>query len=182
MGLMSPLDACSSGSSLTVLGVSGRDSQCGLSQVGILVLLLITSSAVTWHSYLCRLLRVGIWRPRPIISAIAADLSPALFGPSWTDQHWPGLRWRARSLVRGYVYDLLGLLQTRIYASLRRPVRLIACFWVATAGWSSTPPNWRGNCSCEHLALPALLFLSIWRAQADADVTGGDDILGHVSW
>jgi len=105
------------------------------SQLGILVLVLIISSAVTWPLYLYAFFfGLGYGARGPILSAIAADLFP---GPSFGTIF--GLISIGYCLggalgpwFGGYVYDLLGSYRPAFLLALGALFGVIACFWIAT--------------------------------------------------
>jgi MFS family permease len=105
------------------------------SQVGILVLVLITSSAVTWPLYLYAFFfGPGYGARGPILSAIAADLFP---GPSFGTifgliSIGYGLGGALGPWFGGYVYDLLGSYRPAFILALGALFGVIACFWIAT--------------------------------------------------
>jgi MFS family permease len=105
------------------------------SQLGILVLVLITSSAVTWPLYLyVFFFGLGYGARGPILSAIAADLFP---GPSFgiifgLVSIGYGLGGALGPWFGGYVYDLLGSYRPAFLLALGALFGVIACFWVAT--------------------------------------------------
>jgi MFS family permease len=105
------------------------------SQVGILVLVLITSSAVAWPLYIYAVFfGLGYGARGPIISAIAADLFPVrsfgtIFGLISIGQ---GLGGALGPWFGGYVYDLLGSYRPAFTLAFGALFGVIACFWVAT--------------------------------------------------
>jgi MFS family permease len=105
------------------------------SQLGILVLVLITSSAVTWPLYLYAFFfGLGYGARGPILSAIAADLFP---GPSFGTifgliSIGYGLGGALGPWFGGYVYDLLGSYRPAFMLALVALFGVIACFWTAT--------------------------------------------------
>jgi len=105
------------------------------SQVGTLVLMLITHSAVTWPLYVYAFFfGLGYGARGPIISAIAADLFP---GPSFGTifgliSIGYGLGGALGPWFGGYVYDLMGSYRPAFAVALGALFGVIACFWVAT--------------------------------------------------
>jgi MFS family permease len=136
MGLMSSFGRL-------IFGVlSDRLGRCGgvtlsvaCSQVGILVLVLITSSTVTWPLYLYAFFfGLGYGARGPILSAIAADLFP---GPSFGTifgfiSIGYGLGGALGPWFGGYIYDLLGSYRPAFMLALGALFGVIACFWIAT--------------------------------------------------
>jgi MFS family permease len=105
------------------------------SQLGILVLVLITSSVVTWPLYLYAcFFGLGYGARGPILSAIAADLFP---GPSFGTifgliSIGYGLGGALGPWFGGYAYDLLGSYRPAFMLALGALFGVIACFWMAT--------------------------------------------------
>jgi MFS transporter, OFA family, oxalate/formate antiporter len=105
------------------------------SQLGIVVLVLITSSAVIWPLYLYAFFfGLGYGARGPILSAIAADLFP---GPSFGTifglmSIGYGLGGALGPWFGGYVYDLLGSYRPAFILALGALFGVIACFWIAT--------------------------------------------------
>ena len=105
------------------------------SQLGILVLVLITSSTVTWPLYLYAcFFGLGYGARGPILSAIAADLFP---GPAFGTifgliSIGYGLGGALGPWFGGYAYDLLGSYRPAFMLALGALFGVIACFWIAT--------------------------------------------------
>ena len=136
MGLMSSFGRLIFGALSDRLGrLSGVTLSVVCSQLGILVLLLITSSAVTWPLYLYAFFfGLGYGARGPILSAIAADLFP---GPSFGTifgliSIGYGLGGALGPWFGGYIYDLLGSYRPAFTVAFGALFGVIACFWMAT--------------------------------------------------
>lgn len=105
------------------------------SQIGIVVLILLTNSTVTWPLYCYALFfGLGYGARGPIISAIAADLFPGpsfgtIFGLISVGQ---GLGGALGPWFGGYVYDLMGSYRPAFAVALCTLFGVIACFRIAT--------------------------------------------------
>lgn len=105
------------------------------SQIGIVVLLGITSNATVWPLYLYAVFfGLGYGARGPIISAMAADLFPGrAFGTIFgliSIGH--GLGGAFGPWYGGYVYDLMGSYRPAFLLAFGALFGVIACFWVAT--------------------------------------------------
>ncbi len=105
------------------------------SQIGIVVLLGINGTAVTWPLYLYAFFfGLGYGARGPIISAITADLFPsrhfgAIFGLMSIGH---GIGGALGPWYSGYVYDHLGAYTPAFVVALLALCGVIWCFWLAT--------------------------------------------------
>ncbi len=136
MGLMSSVGRLFFGAMSDRLGRFGGVTLSVLcSQIGIVVLLWITSSAAVWPLYLYAVFfGLGYGARGPIISAIAADLFPGrsfgtIFGLMSIGH---GLGGAFGPWYGGYVYDLFGSYRPAFLLAFGALFGVIACFWIAT--------------------------------------------------
>jgi MFS family permease len=136
MGLMSSCGRLIFGTLSDRLGrFGGVTLSVACSQIGIVVLILITGNTVTWPLYLYAFFfGLGYGARGPIISAIAADLFP---GPSFGTifgliSIGHGLGGALGPWFGGYIYDLVGSYRPAFLVALGALFGVIACFWVAT--------------------------------------------------
>lgn len=136
MGLMSAVGRVVFGTLSDRLGrFGGVTLSVFCSQLGIVVLLLITGNASLWPLYVYALFfGLGYGARGPIISAIAADLFPGrsfgtIFGLMSIGH---GLGGALGPWYGGYVYDRLGSYTLAFLAALLALFGVIVCFWMAT--------------------------------------------------
>lgn len=136
MGLMSAVGRFLFGSLSDRLGrFGGVALSVFCSQLGIVVLLLITGNTSLWPLYVYAFFfGLGYGARGPIISAIAADLFPGrsfgtIFGLVSIGH---GLGGALGPWYGGYVYDRLGSYTLAFLAALLALFGVIVCFWMAT--------------------------------------------------
>jgi MFS family permease len=105
------------------------------SQIGIVVLLLLSDSTLAWPLYLYAVFfGLGFGARGPIISAIAADLFPGkAFGTIFgliSIGH--GVGGALGPWFGGYVYDRVGSYALAFELALVALCGVIGCFWLAT--------------------------------------------------
>jgi MFS family permease len=136
MGLMSACGRVGFGMLSDRLGrFGGVTLSVVFSQIGIVVLLLITNAAFTWPLYLYAFFfGLGYGARGPIISAIAADLFPGrhfgtIFGLISIGH---GIGGALGPWYGGYVYDRFGHYTLAFLIALFALFGVIGCFWLAT--------------------------------------------------
>lgn len=136
MGLMSACGRVGFGMLSDRLGRFGGVTLSVLcSQIGIVVLLLITDASVAWPLYLYALFfGLGYGARGPIISAIAADLFPGrqfgtIFGLISIGH---GIGGALGPWYGGYVYDRFGHYTPAFLIAFAALCGVVGCFWLAT--------------------------------------------------
>lgn len=136
MGLMSSCGRLLFGTLSDRLGrFWGVTLSVACSQLGILVLLLITGTDALWPLYVYAVFfGLGYGARGPIISAIAADLFP---GPSFGTifgllSVGSGIGGALGPWFGGYVYDVMGSYRPAFLVAFGALFGVITCFWLAT--------------------------------------------------